>query len=314
MLLKRESDPGLLTKLFARLIPDLAGGRGARLDRDLLRAGYYRPHARLEFLAARNLLVLCGAAIVAIAYYVGYDLGPLVRAQILFGGLFAVGWLYVIPRFYLTAAGSRRVQRILDGLPDALDIVTMCVSSGLPLHASLERVKGRIRDVHPELAAELDIMHKQVALGATDVALRDFANRIDEPDVQALADVVTHAERVGADVGAVISDYSDNIRQGIRQRAEQRGNMMSIKLLFPIMLCLAPAAYLLLLTPAVVELRQFLIREHQPGGALDVSAASQVVRRPITAGNYEAASPAAPAIQNRPAPFGQPAPTVRIGQ
>jgi len=274
--------PNFLVRALAAIIPDLGFGRTQGLDRDLRRAGLYRPYARIEFLATRNLLVLAGIAIAAAAYVIVGNIGPTIVAQLLLITLFLIGWLYVIPRLYLVSVGSARVQRILDGLPDALDMITMCVSAGLPFQEAVRRVKEQIRAPHPELAGELDIIERQATMGATEQALRDFAERIDEPDVYALAEVVAHAEHVGADVGAVMSDYSDNIREGIRHRAEQRGNTMSLRLLFPIMLCLAPAAYIVLVTPSVVELRQFLIRENEPGGAFDLSGAQRAVERGIT--------------------------------
>ena len=276
----RSANPGWATSALS-WGSTVENERSRRLDRDLKRAGFYRPHARAEFLAARNLLVVLGLAAVIIFYLMVEDAGRRVQSQVALVGMILVGWLFVAPRLYLTWLGNQRVARILAGLPDALDIVTMGVAAGLSFHDALQRVKTRLRDQYPELAAELDIVERQVSMGATTHAMHAFADRMDEPDVYAFTEVVTYAERTGADMGVVLRDYSDNIRTGIRHRAERQGNMMSVKLLFPIMLCLAPAAYLLLLSPAVVELRQFLIRENQPGGALDISNAQRVVRARI---------------------------------
>ena len=69
-------------------------------------------------------------------------------------------------------------------------------------------------------------------------------------------------------VAVALRDYSDSIRRGFRQRAEEKGNKNSVKLLLPVVLCLAPPVYILLLAPAVLELRDFIIRENKPGGVL----------------------------------------------
>ncbi len=294
----RHDQPGVLTKTLALLIPDLAMGRAEGLDRDLSRAGYYRPHARIEFLAARNLLVVCAFGAWLFAVWLLRDRGPTIVSRTLLVGLFGIVGLYIAPRLILAARGSKRVQSILEGLPDALDMIKICVDGGLPIEESLNRVAPRVRDAHPELAAELDIVQRQASLGAVGKGLSGFADRVDEPDVHALVEVVQRAEIAGSDVGSAMSSYAENIRENLRLRAERLGNMMSIKLLFPIMFCLAPAAYLLLLAPAAVELRQFMIREKQPGGALDVSSAQRNIRRPITGGQpYSAAEQAQLALE-----------------
>jgi tight adherence protein C len=297
----RNDQPSALVKTLALLIPDLALGRAEGLDRDLGRAGFYRPHARIEFLAARNLMLLCGFGVWILAFVILADRGPVILSRVLLAGIFGIGGLYIIPRLFLVMRGSQRVQKILEGLPDALDIIKMCVDGGLPIEESLDRVTPRIRDVHPELAAEFDIVQRQASLGAVGQGLSSFADRVDEPDLHALVEVVQRAELAGADVGSAMSDYATNIRENLRLRAERLGNLMSVKLLFPIMFCLAPAAYMLLLAPAVVELRQFMITENQPGGALDISSAQNSIRRPITGAQPYSATEQAQIAEQRSA-------------
>ena len=272
---------GALTRVLAYVIPYGLFGSAGRLDRVLSRAGDYTTYARLDFLAGRNALVLASAALSAAAFYVYRD-DPVMLTRIVFAGIFLVGWSFVLPRLYLEWYGNNRVQRILRGLPDALDMIAMCVSGGLSFHEALGRIHARICEVHPDLERELGIIRHQVGVGSAEFALRDFARRLDEAEVFAMAAVVSDAQRIGTDVGPVIREYAESIRRGYRQRAEAHSNRLSIHMLFPILFCLAPAAYLMLITPSVIELRRFIQRENEAGGALDTESSKETLSRPRT--------------------------------
>lgn len=258
---------GALTPALAGAIPTLTGST-AKLDRDLRRAGYYRPRAREDYLAVRNALVL-GVILVTAAWAVATaDMGTRMTVKVVAAGAAATILLFAVPRLYLQWAGTRRIRRIQVGLPDALDIVTMCLTGGLPLQAALHRVNGQLHFAHPELAQELDILRRQSDASSMEQALEQFAYRVDAPEIKTLTSLVGHAERLGTNVGFVIREYADSIRRAHRQRAEERGNKMTVQMLFPIALCLAPAAYILLLAPPVLEMRDFMMRENRSGGIL----------------------------------------------
>jgi tight adherence protein C len=163
---------------------------------------------------------------------------------------------------------KQRVDRIQRGLPDALDLVTMCVTGGLPLHEALERVSKELRFSNEDVAIEFEIIRRHADAHKMASALRHFAHRIDAPDVSALAALVTQTERLGTHVSTAICDYADSVRRAHRQFAEERANKTSIKMLFPVVLCLAPPIYILLCGPPVLKLRSFLIEERRPGGIL----------------------------------------------
>ena len=258
---------GPFTGFFAACVPTSQQGT-ASLDRDLRRAGWYRPSARFDYLAIRNVLIV-GVALVTSAWIMATaDRGPRITLKLIAAGIIGAVICYALPRLWLQWYANRRVQRIQVGLPDALDIITMCLTGGLPLQGALQRVNGQLHRVHPDLAHELDILRCQTEAGSLEHALRQFANRIDAPEVQTLTTLVGHAERLGTNVSSAIREYADGIRRSHRQRAEERGNKLTIHMLFPIALCLAPAAYIMLLGPPVMEIRDFLRRENRPGGVL----------------------------------------------
>jgi tight adherence protein C len=256
----------------------------ARLDQELKRAGYYRPLARQQFLAVRNAMavgwvLLAGTAAIA-AYDPDNDRSPTV---FLVGLLLAV-LFYALPRLVLQSQGTHRLKRIQTGLPDALDMITMCLTGGLPLQQSLERVGKDIHGSHPDLATELEIIRRQSDAHTMEHALTQFSQRIDVPEVKSLTALVAQTERLGTNVSTALKDYSDSLRRTHRQRAEERGNATSVKLLLPVALCLAPPVYILLLAPPLLELGDFVTRENRSGGILapndvNVPAALPAARR-----------------------------------
>jgi len=131
-----------------------------------------------------------------------------------------------------------------------------------------------VKSTHPDLAVELGIVGHHMQMGPLDGAIRQFAKRNDTPDVQSLAAMIRQTETQGGSVATAFEEFADNVRLARRQRAEEKGNKMAIKMLFPLVFCLAPPVYLMLLTPAVIELSEFVNRENGVGGALSASPES----------------------------------------
>ena len=234
---------GPLTGLMALLLPSSKAFRTA-LDREVKQAGYYHPRAVDQFLAIRNSLVIGWLVVVGGALAATHESQQTLTLPILIAGLVVVVLLYAIPRLVLQSAAARRVQRIQVGLPDALDMIMMCLTGGLPLQPALERVGSEIRSVHPDLGLELEIVRRQAEAYTMEHALEQFADRTDVPEIKSLAALVNQTERLGTNVATALRDYADSMRRGFRQRAEERGNKNSVKMLLPVALCLAPPVYI----------------------------------------------------------------------
>jgi len=274
---------GPLTGFFAVMLPTSAELRRG-LDRELKRGGYYHPRALDEFLAVRNVLVVGWWLLILSAAAATYDAVDELLIPVLIAGVAGTFLLYGVPRLWLQAVAGQRVQRIQRALPDALDMITMCLTGGLPLQPALKRVGKEIRAVHPDLGVELEIIRSQADAHTLEHSLTQFADRVDVPEIRSLAALVSQTERLGTNVATALRDYADSIRRGFRQRAEERGNKNSIKMLLPVVLCLAPPVYIMLLGPAVLELRDFVVRESRPGGILrqeDVEINTQTLRPPV---------------------------------
>ena len=260
--------------IFGPLTPGLAGimprtGKTQeKLATFLRHAGHYHRSALQEFNALRCVLLL-GWTFLILALMVATtqpgDSGMLL--WLIVGGIGAM-LLYSLPRLILETMAKNRQQRIEESLPDALDMITMCMSGGLPLQMSMQRVSEEIEPIHRDLAFELKVIGRQMEAGSLENSLKQFAARVDTPDVQSLAAIIGQSEHQGASAALAFQDFADNVRLTRRQRADEQGNKTALKLLFPLVFCLAPPVYMMLLMPAAIEMSQFVKRETQPGGAL----------------------------------------------
>lgn len=266
---------GNLTAGLAAQIPQTAIEE-AGLDQDLRRAGYYRPNARRDYLAMRNLLLIVCVICTGIAAVIsGPDNWDLTIIILIVGGIVAI-LAFGIPRFYIYFKALGRVRRIVNGLPDALDMISMCVSGGLALQPALDRVSRELYVSHPDLALELAIVRYQAEVGTMGRAFRQLAHRIDVPEVKSISSLVTQAEKLGSNVVEALRDYADTMRQNRRQRGEEQANRTSMKLLFPLVLFMAPSVLILLWGPALLELRSFFLTETGPGGAFDQLSVDEI--------------------------------------
>ena len=271
-----DADPGdylfgRLTAVLAALLPE-SPARRDRLKRELRTAGFYGPHAWHNLAAVRYLgimlpLILFGTLLLVVPP----QLELLVLAMLVLAS--ALGW--ALPRLYVKNKAAGRCHAIEAALPDMLDMLNMCVSQGLTVSDALGRISGELRSVSPDLARELSIVCEQADVGTVEHALRNFADRIDVPEVQSFTSLLIQTDRMGTSVSAALTEYSDNIREGLKQRADEKANKAAFKLLFPTVLCLMPAVYLILLGPAVIELSHFF----HGGGRDAVDAGRQAIER-----------------------------------
>lgn len=256
------------------------------LDVQLARAGHYGRYARRNFLAVRNTLVVGLVVLAAAMVALEAPDNPVVGWSIGAAGLALALLAYTVPRIWLNIKAARRIERIERGLPDALDILTMCLSGGLPLSRSLEHLADEINAPHPDLADELRIVMRQAEMGSLTQAFTHFGRRTGSPDVQSLAVLIGDAQRLGSDVREAGREQADSIRRSFRFRADERASRAGAKLILPFVFCLLPAVAILLWAPALLELRSTIQRETLPGGAFsqDIPGSIEQLRREFNLG------------------------------
>src|SRR5262249_19575625 len=156
---------------------------------------------------------------------------------------------------------SKRQTSLRRALPDALDVLVICLEGGVSLAGALKRVARELKGAHPMLAEELLIAEREVQLGrTTGDALRPFGERCDWEESRGLASVINQAERFGASLAKALRVHADSLREKRLFYAEERAQKAVIKILFPTLFCIFPGIYLVVLGPAVIQIIDMFAR------------------------------------------------------
>lgn len=244
---------GSATPALAEMMPE-SEERRAKTKKELQAAGYYQPHALHNFSAIRFISILG-----TLLFFGGVLLLAPERFEIpiLVAMLIVPILVWAVPFLIVTSKASDRRSEIEQGIPDMLDMLNMCVSQGMTVPHALKKIISELAKVYPALAHELKIVIEQSSIGTFSQALSNFSKRIDVPEVHSFAALLIQTDQMGTNVTSALQEYSDNMRESLSQRADEKANKATFKLLFPTVFCLMPAIYIFLLGPAIVELSDF---------------------------------------------------------
>jgi len=241
-----------LPKVGKHLMPEKAEEQ-TRLKARLIQAGFYQPQAVSIFLGAKMLLMVLP---VLIGFAAG--LAGLVPTSygVLAGGCASI-FGTIGPSFWLDKQKTKREAALRRSMPDALDLVIVCMDGGLSLTAALSRVTDELKVAHPVLAFELNLVQREVQFGhAMGDALRNFGVRCDFDDVRNLAAAVKNAEKFGASMIKTMRTFADTLRLKRQQYAEEMAQKAGTKILFPTLVFIFPAIFLIILGPAAIQLME----------------------------------------------------------
>ncbi len=248
--------PPLLIGLIARLGGFLPArdGRNA-LRTGLVRAGYRSTTAVTVFLGSKILLAcLMPMLWITFASVLGRPLGNVLVLTLVW-----VGIGFYLPTLHVAWRQRQRYQRIVSALPDALDLMVVCVEAGLGMTAALQRVSGEMEVTSPAVADEFALVHQQMQAGvARSDALRNLAQRTGVEDVYALVAMLIQTDRLGTSVANALRAHAEGMRVKRRQRAEQLARKAAVKLAFPLVFLVLPALLIIILGPAAIELMKAL--------------------------------------------------------
>jgi tight adherence protein C len=173
------------------------------------------------------------------------------------GGALASATALLLPGLWLGGRIRARRKALLKGLPDALDALVLCVEGGLSLRAAVQRITAELQTAHPALATEMTIVQREIELGqSAGEAMRSFARRAKLTEVQTLAAVLLQAEEYGSGIARTLRVHADVYRQQRQQRAEEQAQKAAVKILFPTLLCIFPAIFIVILGPALVQIQE----------------------------------------------------------
>ena len=227
------SDLGNLSKTRIRFLH--AGFRG-----DLVAIIYFSSKTFL------TLIIPCFSF--AYSYYQGHEIS---RALALATFLAVIG--YFIPDLILNVLIKRRQRELMNSFPDALDLVRICVASGLGLDSAISRVGDEIRLVSPTLAEEFEQLSLELRSGSSrESALNNLAMRTGLKDIEALVAMLKQANRFGTNVTDALHIFSEDLRVKRKSSAQEVAAKIPVKISLPIILCIFPALFVVILGPAII--------------------------------------------------------------
>jgi tight adherence protein C len=218
-----------------------------RLRQRTVRAGIKLEGAPVLFSVAELLLpVLLGG----LALMSGLMQPPML--WIVAAGIALLGFL--LPGLWLERQMSARRREIENGLPDALDLMVVCIEAGSGLDQAIVKTSDELYFTYPALGEELRILNAEIRGGKTRIeAFKGLAQRTKVEDIRALTAILIQTDKFGTSIGQALRTHSDTSRTKRRQRAEEAAQKIGVKLVFPLVLFFFPALYAVILGPAVIQ-------------------------------------------------------------
>lgn len=274
---------GSLTPGLANVIPE--NEKENREFRQLLRqAGFYSFSARNSIYAARLVLFLLP---IFTGMYMGV-LFPDLMLQYTCIGLFVGTGLSIIPRLYVYWVRKKRIEHIRVGIPDTMDMFAMCASGGMTMNESLEHIADQIYE-YPELSQELCILRRQIELGSLEQAIKDLMERVNIPEMRQFSYLLLRSSQLGNQSNTALIEQADHLRAMRRHHAMAQANKTPTKLVFPLMFCFAPGALILMLSPSLMTIYDFMasktIQPNAIQNAIEANSPLVDINSPNLSGN-----------------------------
>lgn len=222
------------------------------LRRRLIQAGIYDPRGVALFFAGRTILAV---ALAAAAFFVLPLFWPLQGSMkwlaVMVGGVAG----YVGPSVYIDKRIGARTEQHRAGFPDFLDLLVVCSNAGLSMEAALERVSREMGESYPSLSANIHITNLEIRAGRNlKDALERFADRLALDEARAFATLINQSIDLGSSITHALRIYSDDMRHKRMARAEEKAYALPAKLSVPMMVCIFPVLFVVILLPVIVRL------------------------------------------------------------
>jgi tight adherence protein C len=236
---------------LSKTLPKSPKDMGA-LRRRLASAGHYSLTAAVYYSAARTALPLVFGGLTLMMLGAGND-GLML-------GMCAAGFGYMLPRLAVLKMARKRARAIEHGLPDALDLLIVCIEAGSGLDQSIMKAADELDLAHPALAEELRMITTEIRAGLSRMdAFKNFAARTQVEDVRSLVTMLIQTDQFGTSVAQALRIHAETSRTRRRQGAEERAAKVGVKLVFPLVLCIFPSVYVVCLGPVVVAISHALL-------------------------------------------------------
>lgn len=229
-----------------------------RLRARMIAAGYQSAAAPRVFTLVRLVLTLGLPTILVLASMTAAE-PPSVLKLYIYGALFAVAGLYV-PNLWVAARAARRQEEIVNGFPDALDLMLVCVEAGLGLEAAFDRVGREMSLSHPLVAKLLGTVVLELRAGhSREEALRRMGDRAAVDEIRSFAMLLIQSDKLGSSIGQTLRVYASEMREKRRLRAEEKAHRLPVLLSIPLVACMLPVMIGVLMLPAAIRVVRELL-------------------------------------------------------
>lgn len=176
-------------------------------------------------------------------------------------GASGAGLGLLLPSMVLSSRAARRKRKLQNAFPDALDILVLSIEGGASMNAAIAWVNDEIPAIHPLLSEEWSLVQREVQMGLPcSEAFLQFANRTGLEEARDLSAALLNAERYGASLAKALRAFADNSRQDRAVWAEEIAQKAAVKIIFPMLLCIFPAIFIVLLGPAATQMSRLFAR------------------------------------------------------
>jgi tight adherence protein C len=243
---------------LAKLSLPAEGWEGSAIRIAFINAGWRHPSAPTIFFGIKTMLAL-GFPLIALTLS-GEGLLASGVSRILFVLISASAVGYYLPNIFLRYKIADRQREIFESFPDALDLLIICVESGLGLDQAIGKVAAEIDIKSKVLAQELQLVLMELRSGfSRETALRHLALRTGIEEIDLLVAMMIQADRFGTSMGDSLRVHADNLRAKRRQRAEEAAAKIAVKLLMPLIFMIFPTLMLVLVGPAMIQIYRVLL-------------------------------------------------------
>jgi tight adherence protein C len=244
-----------LVKKLGNLMPVNPRDAGV-IQRRMIRAGIRNPNAMKFFYGAKVMF----GALLPLLMSLAVAGSPADPGNKVMAVLAAAAIGFFAPNEYVSIKARKRQKEIRRGLPNALDLMVVCVESGLGLDQAVVQVAKDLEQAHKEVSEEFAMVNYELKAGKRRIdALRNLAERTNVEDLKKLVAVLIQADRFGTGVAQSLRGHAEFMRIQARQVAEEKAAKLGVKLVFPIFFCILPSLFVVTVGPMVVKIMRDLI-------------------------------------------------------
>ena len=230
----------------------LVDTKGEALRQKLAAAGFTASHAPRVYTLVRLVLVIGLPILVFTLYWIAGSSPSVIKLY--FSLVIAAAAGLYIPNLFIRAKADRRQRDLINGFPDALDLMLVCVEAGLGLEAAFSRVGMEMTTSHPRLAEQFGAVVLELRAGRShEDALRRLADRAGADEIRAFATLLIQSTKLGSSIAQTLRTYASEMRERRRMRAEEKAHRLPVLISIPLVACMLPTMIGVLMLPAMIR-------------------------------------------------------------